>query len=152
MRPPDGCRSMRSTQSAWLSLTAPLCTPQVFRCPPSFRVFAAQNPVREGGGRKGLPRSFLNRFTRVAVEAMETSDLEAVRFLSFPPTVTSAATAPKPLLSTLEQLAKLRTLYRSAPLERTFWGCCTRCTRQTPWSFATCAHLPYFGATADALC
>ena len=51
----------------------------MFRCPPSFRVFAAQNPVREGGGRKGLPRSFLNRFTRVAVEAMETSDLEAVR-------------------------------------------------------------------------
>ena len=35
--------------------------------------------MREGGGRKGLPRSFLNRFTRVAVEAMETSDLEAVR-------------------------------------------------------------------------
>jgi hypothetical protein len=52
---------------------------QVFRCPDSFRVFAAQNPVREGGGRKGLPRSFLNRFTRVAVEPMGISDLEAVR-------------------------------------------------------------------------
>ena len=52
---------------------------QVFRCPPSFRVFAAQNPVREGGGRKGLPRSFLNRFTRVAVESMGVDDLESVR-------------------------------------------------------------------------
>ena len=48
-------------------------------CPPSFRVFAAQNPLREGGGRKGLPRSFLNRFTRVAVESMGPADLEAVR-------------------------------------------------------------------------
>jgi hypothetical protein len=26
------------------------------------------NPVQEGGGRKGLPKSFLNRFTRVHVE------------------------------------------------------------------------------------
>ena len=44
-------------------------------------MFAAQNPLREGGGRKGLPRSFLNRFTRVAVESMGIADLEAVRFL-----------------------------------------------------------------------
>ncbi len=51
----------------------------MFKCPPSFRVFAAQNPLREGGGRKGLPRSFLNRFTRVAVETMSVADLEAVR-------------------------------------------------------------------------
>ena len=51
----------------------------MFRCPPSFRVFAAQNPLREGGGRKGLPRSFLNRFTRVTVESMGNADLEAVR-------------------------------------------------------------------------
>lgn len=35
-----------------------------FRCHPRFRLFAAQNPLQEGGGRKGLPRSFLNRFTR----------------------------------------------------------------------------------------
>ena len=100
---------------------------QVFRCPASFRVFAAQNPVREGGGRKGLPRSFLNRFTRVAVEAMETSDLEAVRFPALHHRAARAATAPKPLLSLIEQLAKLRTLYGAAPLERTFRGCCTRC-------------------------
>lgn len=52
---------------------------QVFKCPPSFRVFAAQNPLREGGGRKGLPRSFLNRFTRVSIESMGNADLEAVR-------------------------------------------------------------------------
>ena len=47
---------------------------ETFRCPPTFRVFAAQNPVQEGGGRKGLPKSFLNRFTRVHVEPMEKAD------------------------------------------------------------------------------
>ena len=29
------------------------------------RMFACQNPLKQGGGRKGLPRSFLNRFTQV---------------------------------------------------------------------------------------
>jgi midasin len=50
----------------------------VVRCPPTFRVFAAQNPIQEGGGRKGLPRSFLNRFTRVAVELFDQRDLLVV--------------------------------------------------------------------------
>ena len=36
-----------------------------FDCPKSFRVFACQNPLQQGGGRKGLPKSFLNRFTQV---------------------------------------------------------------------------------------
>ena len=45
------------------------------RCHPTFRLFAAQNPLQEGGGRKGLPRSFLNRFTRVHVELLEADDL-----------------------------------------------------------------------------
>lgn len=36
-----------------------------FKCPSSFRVFACQNPSHQGGGRKGLPKSFLNRFTKV---------------------------------------------------------------------------------------
>jgi len=29
------------------------------------RFFACQNPMQQGGGRKGLPKSFLNRFTMV---------------------------------------------------------------------------------------
>ena len=29
------------------------------------KLFACQNPLNQGGGRKGLPRSFLNRFTQV---------------------------------------------------------------------------------------
>ncbi|KAI0631943.1 midasin [Trametes polyzona] len=42
---------------------------------PSFRIFAAQNPLHQGGGRKGLPKSFLNRFTKVYVQEMSPADL-----------------------------------------------------------------------------
>lgn len=48
---------------------------KVFRCNPYFRLFAAQNPLQEGGGRKGLPRSFLNRFTRVYMQLLQREDL-----------------------------------------------------------------------------
>ena len=57
---------------------------ETFRCPASFRVFAAQNPVQEGGGRKGLPKSFLNRFTRVHVEPMDDDDLAHVARALYP--------------------------------------------------------------------
>lgn len=51
---------------------------RVVQCAPSFRLFAAQNPSRDGGGRKGLPRSFLNRFSRITVQQLAPPDLEAV--------------------------------------------------------------------------
>ncbi|KAL5697769.1 hypothetical protein ACHQM5_028886 [Ranunculus cassubicifolius] len=47
---------------------------QTYRCPPSFRVFACQNPSCQGGGRKGLPKSFLNRFTKVYVDELVEDD------------------------------------------------------------------------------
>ncbi|XXG76315.1 hypothetical protein AAC387_Pa08g0684 [Persea americana] len=47
---------------------------QSFKCPPSFRVFACQNPSCQGGGRKGLPKSFLNRFTKVYVDELVEDD------------------------------------------------------------------------------
>lgn len=37
----------------------------VFTVQPGTRLFACQNPISQGGGRKGLPKSFLNRFTMV---------------------------------------------------------------------------------------
>lgn len=45
---------------------------------PDFRIFAAQNPVGQGGGRKGLPKSFLNRFTRVHVQELTPEDLRLI--------------------------------------------------------------------------
>lgn len=42
---------------------------------PDFRIFAAQNPLQQGGGRKGLPKSFLNRFTKVYLQEHTPEDL-----------------------------------------------------------------------------
>ncbi|TVU30479.1 hypothetical protein EJB05_22106, partial [Eragrostis curvula] len=47
---------------------------QTYKCPPSFRIFACQNPSSQGGGRKGLPKSFLNRFTKVYVDELSEED------------------------------------------------------------------------------
>ncbi|KAF6161323.1 hypothetical protein GIB67_009210 [Kingdonia uniflora] len=51
---------------------------ETFKCPPSFRVFACQNPSCQGGGRKGLPKSFLNRFTKVYVDELVENDYEII--------------------------------------------------------------------------
>ena len=48
------------------------------------RFFACQNPVCEGGGRKNLPRSFLNRFTQVYMDPMTTPDLLFITSSSYP--------------------------------------------------------------------
>lgn len=45
---------------------------------PSFRIFACQNPYNEGGGRKGLPKSFLNRFIKVYLNKLEKDDLSVI--------------------------------------------------------------------------
>jgi midasin (ATPase involved in ribosome maturation) len=57
-----------------------------FHRAPSFRVFCAQNPMGEGG-RRGLPKSFLTRFTRVYLDAMTETDMTDIcskRFLQLP--------------------------------------------------------------------
>ncbi|XP_058121933.1 midasin [Anopheles ziemanni] len=48
---------------------------KTFRLGRKTRIFAAQNPLRQGGGRKGLPQSFLNRFTKVYLRKLERRDL-----------------------------------------------------------------------------
>ncbi|KAJ9116871.1 hypothetical protein QFC22_004528 [Naganishia vaughanmartiniae] len=51
---------------------------------PEFKLFAAQNPVQQGGGRKGLPKSFLNRFTKVYVQEHTPEDLVFICQRIFP--------------------------------------------------------------------
>ncbi|KAK3082381.1 hypothetical protein LTS18_004293 [Coniosporium uncinatum] len=48
---------------------------QTFKRHSDFRVFAAQNPHHQGGGRKGLPVSFVNRFTVVYADVFSPLDL-----------------------------------------------------------------------------
>ncbi|KAF8967136.1 hypothetical protein BDZ97DRAFT_1903538 [Flammula alnicola] len=55
-----------------------------FKRHPSFRIFAAQNPLHQGGGRKGLPKSFINRFTKVYIDELTPSDLYTVCSHIFP--------------------------------------------------------------------
>jgi len=40
---------------------------KTFSVKPGTRLFGCQNPLRQGGARRGLPRSFLNRFTQVFI-------------------------------------------------------------------------------------
>uniref|UniRef100_A0A0R3T203 Midasin n=1 Tax=Rodentolepis nana TaxID=102285 RepID=A0A0R3T203_RODNA len=46
--------------------------------PRATRLFACQNPVEEGGGRRALPKSFLNRFTQVYLKPLTASDQIAI--------------------------------------------------------------------------
>jgi len=58
-----------------------------FVCHPEFTLFAAQNPHHQGGGRKGLPASFVNRFTVVYADPFQEEDLMCIcrnRFPSIP--------------------------------------------------------------------
>ena len=51
---------------------------QTFSRHPSFMVFAAQNPHSHGNGRKGLPASFVNRFTVVYADLLTDEDLRLI--------------------------------------------------------------------------
>lgn len=55
-----------------------------FKCHPKFAVFAAQNPHHQGGGRKGLPASFVNRFTVVYVDTLNLEDLQLIATRLYP--------------------------------------------------------------------
>lgn len=67
---------------------------QTFKRHPNFSVFAAQNPHHQGGGRKGLPSSFVNRFTVVYADVFRNEDLELICRHNYP-------AAPSDTLSTI---------------------------------------------------
>ena len=45
---------------------------------PNTRVFGCQNPLSEGGDRKGLPKSFLNRFSKVYMSGLTPEDYKLI--------------------------------------------------------------------------
>ncbi|OAD61618.1 Midasin [Eufriesea mexicana] len=55
-----------------------------FTAKPGTRLFGCQNPLRQGGARRGLPKSFLNRFTQVFVDALVQRDLKFILNIQFP--------------------------------------------------------------------
>eukprot|EP00794_Sanderia_malayensis_P000583 gene583-1243_t len=48
------------------------------------KIFACQNPFNQGGGRKGLPKSFLNRFTKVYIDSLKEDDLGLIITAIYP--------------------------------------------------------------------
>lgn len=57
---------------------------ETVRAHSSFRLFGAQNPASEGGGRRGLPKSFLNRFIKVWIEPPDGRDVSTILSSSHP--------------------------------------------------------------------
>ena len=91
---------------------------------PSFRVFCAQNPMGEGGGRKGLPQSLLSRFSRVFVASMTTEDMSEIS------SAVASASLPPPLAAQQQQMVSfVSTLHRTVALERRFGAL------GSPWEF-----------------
>lgn len=101
-----------------------------FECPRTFRVFAAQNPLRQGGGRKGLPKSFLNRFTRVFVDTLHEQDLIHIAASVFPSLhhVDTVSQTPQPSL--LERMIRFNTAVHQDTMVACRYG-----RLGSPWEF-----------------
>ncbi|QDS74739.1 hypothetical protein FKW77_000992 [Venturia effusa] len=75
---------------------------QTFKRHQDFRLFAAQNPHHQGGGRKGLPASFVNRFSVVHADIYGQEDLLLICKQIFPNTPDEAIMAVTSFVSQLE--------------------------------------------------
>ncbi|KAF2076411.1 hypothetical protein CYY_002268 [Polysphondylium violaceum] len=93
---------------------------KTFACHPNFRVFACQNPLHQGGGRKGLPKSFLNRFTQVFIDQLDQNDLLFISESMYP-LIPSA---------TLEKMIKFNhVMHKESMVEHKFGR------KGAPWEF-----------------
>ncbi|KAK9375024.1 uncharacterized protein V1513DRAFT_425144 [Lipomyces chichibuensis] len=81
---------------------------RTFACHPKFKVFAAQNSHYQGGGRKGLPKSFVNRFTVVYVDLLTPMDLNIITRQLFPDVNPELAEAIVDFVSVLEAETTLK--------------------------------------------
>ncbi|RUS90708.1 hypothetical protein EGW08_001512, partial [Elysia chlorotica] len=84
------------------------------------RIFACQNPLSQGGGRKGLPRSFLNRFSQVYVEPLGRADLIFISRTMYPDLPQEMLTAMVDFNSKLHEETMVKKL----------WG-----SKGSPWEF-----------------
>uniref|UniRef100_A0A3Q3ARQ7 Midasin n=1 Tax=Kryptolebias marmoratus TaxID=37003 RepID=A0A3Q3ARQ7_KRYMA len=84
------------------------------------KIFGCQNPFTQGGGRKGLPKSFLNRFTQVFVDQLTIKDMEYIVDSVFP-------SIDKKIIT--KMVAFSSRLVREVCVERQ-WG-----QKGSPWEF-----------------
>ncbi len=92
---------------------------RTFDCSPQTRIFAAQNPVKQGGGRKGLPKSFLNRFVTVWIDPLLPADMVHILRQKAPLLDESIITRAVELNARIHQVVVERRLFglRGAPWE-----------------------------------
>lgn len=57
---------------------------QSFTMHPNCKIFATQNPYQDGSGRKGLPKSFLNRFVKVFTSELNSIDFKLICSFRYP--------------------------------------------------------------------
>ncbi|CEP63233.1 AAA family ATPase midasin LALA0_S07e05490g [Lachancea lanzarotensis] len=81
---------------------------------PGFTVFAAQNPQNQGGGRKGLPKSFVNRFNVVFVDVLSSEDLFLIASHLYPEINPNWCTQLIEIISTMEDEVSNRRLWGHA--------------------------------------
>ncbi|CCE62256.1 hypothetical protein TPHA_0C01000 [Tetrapisispora phaffii CBS 4417] len=87
---------------------------------PGFLVFAAQNPQYQGSGRKGLPKSFINRFSVVYVDMLTADDLLIIAQHLF----------PNIEQETCAKMIKLMSRLELEVCKQKLWG-----LSGTPWEF-----------------
>jgi len=129
-----------------------------FSCHPSFRIFAAQNPLSQGGGRKGLPKSFVNRFSKVYIEELVPSDLYTICQHAFPAIEESVLRAMVSFSIQLNEQVSLRHAFaqEGSPWEFnlrdiTRWGALLSCSGilQQPKEFLRSVYLHRFRSQHD---
>ncbi|CDO96280.1 unnamed protein product [Kluyveromyces dobzhanskii CBS 2104] len=87
---------------------------KVFTRHPNFLVFAAQNPQYQGGGRKGLPKSFVNRFSVVYVDMLTAEDLLLIATHMYPNVDVEICAKMIQMISRLEDDVSNKKLWGSA--------------------------------------
>ncbi|AMD18950.1 HBR049Cp [Eremothecium sinecaudum] len=80
----------------------------------NFIVFAAQNPQYQGGGRKGLPKSFINRFSVVYVEMLTSEDLLMIARHLYSDVEPEVCASIIKIISTLEENVSRKKLWGSS--------------------------------------
>lgn len=81
---------------------------------PNFKVFAAQNPQLQGGGRKGLPKSFINRFSVVYVDMLTEDDLKLIAHHLYPSLASEICDKMISFMSTLEEQVVIKRQWGSS--------------------------------------
>ncbi|XP_044750466.1 midasin [Coccinella septempunctata] len=107
---------------------------KTFHVKEGTRFFAAQNPLKQGGSRRGLPQSFLNRFIQVYIDTLTSKDLHFILTKQFPKIPVETITKMIEFNMRMdEQLASHKFGNKGAP-----WECNLR--DLTRWCEATIYH------------